>query len=59
MKQTALFPGLLVSALLMAFGLSSCSSAKKEADKEADKLRPNVFFIPVDDLRPELGATTQ
>jgi arylsulfatase A-like enzyme len=34
--------------------LSSCSSKEEKAKNE--KVQPNILFIPVDDLRPELGA---
>ncbi len=40
--------------ILVAIIFSSCSSTVENAKNE--KLQPNVLFIPVDDLRPELGA---
>lgn len=34
--------------------ISSCSS--KNTNSTAEKSKPNILFIPVDDLRPEFGA---
>ena len=46
---------LSLSALsLMIMIFSSCSSNEKKT--EGEKISPNILFIPVDDLRPELGA---
>ncbi len=39
--------------IFAAFVVYSCTSGK---NKEDDNKRPNILFIPVDDLRPELGA---
>lgn len=44
---------LTLFVITIALMLSSCSSGKKKPD---DIKRPNILFIPVDDLRPELGA---
>lgn len=40
------------SIIIMIF--TACSSNKKQSDQ--NKIQPNILFIPVDDLRPELGA---
>ena len=42
----------LLSFFFLIF--SSCTSNEKKSEKE--KALPNILFIPVDDLRPELGA---
>jgi len=46
------FQIILLASLFVAF--TSCSSGVKEA--ETGQGFPNILFIPVDDLRPELGA---
>ncbi len=52
MKYTGKFQNLLSIILFLSITIYSCSS-----DKSADKgSQPNILFIPVDDLRPELGA---
>jgi len=45
------FAVLTILALLITF-LCACS----EKEKEPDHTIPNILFIPVDDLRPELGC---
>lgn len=37
---------------LLVLSLFSCSTK----EKKSDSFRPNILFIPVDDLRPELGC---
>ncbi|RPE00255.1 DUF4976 domain-containing protein [Aureibaculum marinum] len=36
--------------------LSSCQQPKEKTEELKNSNRPNILFIPVDDLRPELGA---
>lgn len=43
-----------VYLLLFLVALGLCSCAQKETD--APESRPNILFIPIDDLRPELGC---
>lgn len=38
---------------LLALSLTKC---KEESAKEVPMARPNILFLPIDDLRPELGA---
>lgn len=45
---------ILLLSILLVLLLSACSSNKLKS--EQDKVSPNILFIPVDDLRPELGA---
>ena len=42
----------ILSLMIMTF--TFCSSNKEKSEQE--KVLPNILFIPVDDLRPELGA---
>jgi len=44
----------LLLSILSLMILTSCSSNKIKP--EEDKVLPNILFIPVDDLRPELGC---
>ncbi|MFT5165315.1 MAG: iduronate 2-sulfatase [Saprospiraceae bacterium] len=44
---------LATAALLVILNLNNCSSNQKE---QIVKSRPNVLFIAIDDLRPELGV---
>ena len=47
----------LFSIILLSFltvMIFSCSTGDKKS--ETEKPLPNILFIPVDDLRPELGA---
>ena len=53
MKSLNYFLLIPILSLMMMF-LSSCSS--NENKSEEAKTIPNILFIPVDDLRPELGA---
>lgn len=43
---------LLSLLLLLVITLGSCSSERVEGENK----QPNILFIPIDDLRPELGA---
>jgi iduronate 2-sulfatase len=45
----------IVSAISLSFLLFSCKTAKQERSKIQDKKQPNILFIAVDDLRPELN----
>jgi arylsulfatase A-like enzyme len=42
------------SLLLLLFLAYSCTPGN--SDNSAERLQPNILFIPVDDLRPEFGA---
>lgn len=46
------FSRLLLTLILFVVGFYSCSNKKVEPGKTA----PNILFIPIDDLRPELGC---
>ncbi len=50
MRQLFLFTVLLISAIM----LWNCGASNKEA-QEQNRKKPNVLFIAVDDLRPELN----
>ncbi|MDX2415775.1 MAG: sulfatase-like hydrolase/transferase, partial [Bacteroidales bacterium] len=52
MKNAEKSKFLLSFILLLVIAFNSCSS-----DKSKETIRqPNILFIPVDDLRPDLGA---
>jgi len=44
--------GLILISSLLSFNINSCS----EKSDSSIKARPNILFIPIDDLRPELGC---
>ncbi len=44
----------LITIILTSFLIISFSSCSQQ--KEFEKTKPNILFIPVDDLRPELGC---
>ena len=46
----------LLSRVLLALFLASALLAPQAVIQAADKPRPNILFIAVDDLRPELGC---
>ncbi|MDE3741024.1 sulfatase [Maribacter polysaccharolyticus] len=52
-KQRGLLYGIAFTALLSGFGCQP--EAKKTAEAEEQE-RPNILFIPIDDLRPDLGC---
>ncbi len=49
------FPKFLI-IILTIFALSCSDNSSMASDVEADKSKPNILFIAVDDLRPELGS---
>lgn len=52
-KNSIIHWGLLILGLCLAI---PCSGQEKSAPSPVDKAKPNVVFIAVDDLRPELGS---
>jgi len=50
--KTTLFLFRFWIILVFFFSINSCS----DPGKQTDPSRPNVLFIPVDDLRPDIGA---
>ena len=42
--------------LLAILVLSGCNQEKEKVDETSQTRRPNILFIPVDDLRPDLGC---
>lgn len=42
--------------LLLSMAILGCKPQAEKADKQAPTKKPNILFIAIDDLRPELGA---